>query len=113
MGAGNEDLKRLFPEIHKAFKRGRHSLVAEINATAIDIDRFVRETDQSSIQVFWRDWLGAAEGQPPEPKMARARREKLCPAPIGQFRDFLKSRRAWSWDYLERQCFPLESLHEA
>jgi CRISPR-associated endonuclease/helicase Cas3 len=67
----------------------------------IDIDSFVRETDESSVYVFWRDWLGSAEGEPPEPKMPRARREELCPAPIGEFRDCLKN--AWSWDYLERE----------
>jgi CRISPR-associated endonuclease/helicase Cas3 len=74
----------------------------------IDIDRFVRETEQSSIQVFWRDWPAAPEGGPPGPKMARARREELCPAPISQFRDYLKKNRAWSWDYLERRWYPVE-----
>ncbi len=74
---------------------------ADLAGNDVDIDRFVRETDQSSVQVFWRDWLGASEGQPPEPKMARARREELCPIPIREFRDYLKN--AWSWDYLERR----------
>ena len=74
----------------------------------IDMDRFVRETDQSSIQVFWRDWPGAADGQPPEPKMGRARREELCPTLIGQFRDYVKNHRAWGWDYLEREWREIE-----
>jgi CRISPR-associated endonuclease/helicase Cas3 len=81
---------------------------ADLAGNDIDIDRFVRETDQGSIQVFWRDWPDADKKQPPEPKMARARREELCPAPIREFRDFLKNRMAWSWDYLERRWRPID-----
>jgi CRISPR-associated endonuclease/helicase Cas3 len=81
---------------------------ADLAGNDIDIDRFVRETDQSSVQVFWRDWPDAGEKRPPEPEMARARRDELCPAPIREFRDFLKSRRAWNRDYLERRWQPVD-----
>lgn len=70
----------------------------------IDIDRYVREIESSDVQVFWRDW---EEGRPPAEDMPS--RQELCPVPVGEFKEFLKTaqkanriRRAYRWDFLER-----------
>ncbi|MCP9439626.1 MAG: CRISPR-associated helicase Cas3' [Nitrospira sp.] len=69
----------------------------------IDIDRFIRDVEDSDVQVFWRDY-GETEGTKAEP-MPRA--EELCSAPIGEFKKFVadKSRTGlvWRWNFLERQ----------
>ncbi len=72
----------------------------------VDIDRLIRDADDTAVQVFWRDWPGAREGQAPELSLPASHRDELCPAPIGQFRDFVKKRAAFTWDYLDRQWAP-------
>jgi CRISPR-associated endonuclease/helicase Cas3 len=81
----------------------------------IDIDRYVRDTDDSDVRVFWRD-LHATSPSPDEPVPMR---EELCPAPIGgpagfrQFEDKLAKakhlhlRRAYRRNYLRRTWEPV------
>ena len=70
----------------------------------IDIDPYVREIDESDVQVFWREW---PTDQSPPVDAPGPRREELCPVPIADFRNFVKDgeRRqlAYRWDYLDRQ----------
>ena len=70
----------------------------------IDIDRYVRDAEDRSVQVFWRLWEGG--GAPPA-KTPAAHRNELCPAPIGEFREFTKERagkhQVWRWGYLDRK----------
>ncbi|MCC5836077.1 MAG: CRISPR-associated endonuclease Cas3'' [Opitutales bacterium] len=75
----------------------------------LDIDRFIRDTDTSHVQVFWRDWEDKTpngneeQGLDPE---ARPRREELCSVAKHEFADFvkkLKSGNAWRWNALDRQ----------
>jgi CRISPR-associated endonuclease/helicase Cas3 len=70
----------------------------------IDIDRYVRDIEESDVQVFWRLW--PSEETPPADE-PRPRREELCSVPIGEFRKFVKDgiRRglAYRWDYLDRK----------
>jgi CRISPR-associated endonuclease/helicase Cas3 len=75
----------------------------------IDIDRYVRDVDESDVQVFWRTWR---RGQPPTDQ-PRPERDELCSVPIGAigviggFREFVKAanRRGlvYRWDYLDRK----------
>lgn len=60
----------------------------------IDISRFIRETDEHDVQVFWRD----IQDKPAESERAPSR-DELCRVPIGEID--LKSRRMWRWDHLE------------
>lgn len=76
----------------------------------IDIDRFVREVENSDVRVFWRDWPQPKGHEPPLEDEDLPRREELCPAPIGSkynpgFRDFAKTHRgrAWRWNFLEKK----------
>lgn len=83
----------------------------------IDIDRYVREVEDSDVRVFWRDYGDPKKGATPNdinsegrdggtPRLEPApRREELCPAPIGEFRDFAKNHReqVWRWNFLDEK----------
>jgi CRISPR-associated endonuclease/helicase Cas3 len=76
----------------------------------LDIDRFVRDTDNSHVQVFWRSWKSktpngdADQTISPEPP---SRRDELCSTGIGDLKTFLDKQKAigsaWRWNYLERE----------
>jgi len=68
----------------------------------IDIDRFVREIEGSDVRVFWRNWDQKANNAPPQDEPA-PRPEELCPAPVGEFRDFAKKHdgKVWRWNFLD------------
>lgn len=65
----------------------------------IDVSRFIRESDDTDVQAFWRTWPGDMPGG----DMPGPAREELCPVPLGEMRAFLKDKRqhAWVWDSLE------------
>ncbi len=75
----------------------------------IDIDRYVREIDETDVRVFWRSWT---DDRPtdvePQPE-----RDELCPAPIGEFKDFVKEERVrgrvFRRDFLEGKWMTLEA----
>jgi CRISPR-associated endonuclease/helicase Cas3 len=76
----------------------------------IDIDRFVREVDDSDVRVFWRDWDRPKGHETPPDDQPAPRREELCPAPIGSdknpgFRQFSKEHRSeiWRWNFLDKK----------
>lgn len=56
----------------------------------LDIDRYVRDVEDTDVRVFWRD-LG---GEAPQPEEPLPNRDELCPAPIGKFRNFVDDLRA-------------------
>jgi CRISPR-associated endonuclease/helicase Cas3 len=64
----------------------------------VDVSRFIRDTADLDIFVFWR------EGEPREDE-AEPSRDELCPAPLADIRDLVKRRKlaAWRWDYLEER----------
>lgn len=71
----------------------------------IDIDRFVRDTEQTDVRAFWREWDG--DTPPNDPTWRRVSRDELCSAPIGSkqtpgFDDFARKNRGkvWRWDSL-------------
>ncbi|MGF1531687.1 MAG: CRISPR-associated helicase Cas3', partial [Puniceicoccaceae bacterium] len=72
----------------------------------LDIDRFIRDADDSHVQVFWRHWLnrtpnGAADSSEPE---TAPQRSELCTVSIGDFRDFVKKQGpAYRWNALDRE----------
>lgn len=69
----------------------------------IDIDRFVREVEDSAVRVFWRVWNQSNGPEPPPEDEPAPRRKELCPAPIGEFRKFVPkhSGKVWRWNFLE------------
>ncbi|MBA2435833.1 MAG: CRISPR-associated helicase Cas3' [Chthoniobacterales bacterium] len=73
----------------------------------LDIDRFIRDADDRSVQVFWRQWEQKWPAQSPARKSSAAaapERKELCPVPINSFREFIENGTvAFQWDYLERE----------
>ena len=69
----------------------------------IDIDRFVRNVEETDVRVFWRDWPQPKGYELPPDEEPAARREELCPAPVGRFREFVKKQagRFWRWSFLD------------
>ncbi len=72
----------------------------------IDIERWVRDADDSKVSLFWRKWEGAAKDQAPpqEKEFPAPHRSELCPAPIKETRDWVddakKKITLRRWDHL-------------
>ncbi|RYD71695.1 MAG: CRISPR-associated endonuclease Cas3'', partial [Verrucomicrobiaceae bacterium] len=69
----------------------------------LDIDRWVREVEESGVQVFWREWDGWKAGSAPMENRCQPSRAELCSVPIGEFKDFVKKTGTpvWFWDFLD------------
>ncbi len=64
----------------------------------IDISRFIREEEDTDVQVFWRDF--PAEG--PIEGSAGPHREELCPVTMSDLRDLIrKGSEVWTADPME------------
>ncbi len=70
----------------------------------IDIDRFIRDVEDSDVRVFWRDYGKTPNEIDKKEAESSPRREELCPAPVGEFRDFAKKRMGliWRWNFLDK-----------
>jgi CRISPR-associated endonuclease/helicase Cas3 len=84
----------------------------------IDIDRFIRDANESNVQVFWRSWEGGPEKEPSADKSGKTvpvtppQREELCSTGIGDLKTFLKKQgTAWRWDYLENRWQKADSIY--
>ena len=68
----------------------------DLGGADIDVSGFVREESDRDLRVYWR------EGAPAEGDRGRPDGDELCPAPIGDLRQWLRGRgKAWRWDHLE------------
>lgn len=77
----------------------------------LDISRYIREGEDTDVQVFWRD-LGPSDFKPDE-KTKDAARPELCRVPVHQFQTFLDKlkkasdeRKAYVWDGLQDEWTP-------
>lgn len=80
----------------------------DLTGADIDIARFIRDTDDLDVFVFWRD-CSALNGKSKPPKSWRPQHAELCPVPCrasdGNFKDFARkvlhgrNGRIWRWDY--------------
>lgn len=108
------DVKLPFNHTHVIRRRDLIDLfdtTPDLAGNDIDIDRFVREVEDSDVRVFWRAW-DRPKGHEPPPKDGPApRREELCPAPIGAFRDFAKKHagQVWRWNYHDKTWEKVDS----
>lgn len=70
----------------------------------IDIERWVRETDDSKVNLFWRTWEGSEKDHAPPAgnEFPAPHRNELCPAPIHETKDWAgKSKFSLRrWDHL-------------
>ena len=78
---------------------------ADLAGNDIDIDRFVREIDETDVRVFWRAWDRPKGFEAPSNETPAPIREELCAAPIGEFKDFAKANTGlvWRWDFLDEK----------
>jgi len=78
----------------------------------LDIDRFIRDADDSHVQVFWRAWTARSpngDDNGIEPEKA-PRREELCPVSLGESREFAKRQPpVYRWNYLDREWQPVKA----
>jgi CRISPR-associated endonuclease/helicase Cas3 len=66
----------------------------------LDISRYIRDTDDHDVQVFWREI--PPDGMPDDVDAKPGRREELCSVPAKDFRRFLENNdRVWRWDFLD------------
>jgi CRISPR-associated endonuclease/helicase Cas3 len=74
----------------------------DLSGFHVDVGPYIRGTDESTLQVFWR----SLDGQPGEDIVEPAD-DELCPAAIGAVADAIESRPAWQWDHLAGGWRPL------
>lgn len=76
----------------------------------IDISRFIRESTDQDLQVFWRSFSGTG----PEEDEPLPQNLELCSAPISEVRECIRKRTlfAWSWDYLEGKWTQVNSPNQ-
>ncbi len=66
----------------------------------IDISRYIRDGNDTDVQVFWRT-VGGEMPSPEEPVPAR---DELCRVSIGAAASFLKkTKRVWRWNHVEKR----------
>jgi CRISPR-associated endonuclease/helicase Cas3 len=73
----------------------------------LDVSRYIRDGQDSDVQVFWRDFAGGS----PAKNLSPPAHAELCSVSIDGFRDFMKGLtkrggQAWRWN-------PLEEIWEA
>jgi len=115
----DEQQAALFPHEHTHVIRKRDLLdlfdtTPDLAGNDIDIDRYVREVEDSDVRVFWREWETVNGESPPDDKRwRRVGRDELCPAPIGEFRAFALKRKAsiWRWDHLEGKWIRPDAIY--
>lgn len=99
-------------DVHLLFRHGhvlrRKDLLDLFDTTPdlagsdIDIDRFVRDVEESDVCVVWREWPRPNGREPPPDDTLSPRRDELCRAPIGDFRDFAKKHPGLVWRWVFR-----------
>lgn len=76
----------------------------DLSGNDIDIERWIRDADETKINLFWRIWEGAEKGvEPPSDQTFPApHRSELCPAPVAETRDWAKNSKLplRRWDHL-------------
>ncbi|HCS54135.1 CRISPR-associated helicase Cas3' [Rubinisphaera sp.] len=90
----------------------------DLSGNDLDISRFIREDDDTSVQVYWRGWeIGESnrKREPPQPDpetFPAPDRQELCAVSITQFKEFIsktlkKNEKtkslAWVWNPLENE----------
>ncbi|MEM0448866.1 MAG: DEAD/DEAH box helicase, partial [Methanomassiliicoccales archaeon] len=79
----------------------------DLNGRDIDVSRFVRNTEDKDVQVFWWDF-NDEDGPPKE--LIGVKSDSICTIPINKLREFLESGAvAWRWDYVEDEWTKIDS----
>ena len=70
----------------------------DLAGNEIDISRFVRSGEDKDLYAAWRHWENSSA--PPPATLPEITEEELCPAPLGEARDFIKKHHCWTWSPL-------------
>lgn len=68
----------------------------DLTGEQLDISRYVRDTEDNDVQVYWRE-IG---DHGPEKETEFPTPEELCRVPINEIRKFLRNKNGWAWDPL-------------
>lgn len=104
------------PDVALNFKHGhvvrRRDVIELFDTTPdltghdIDVSRFIRESDDTDMRVFWRD---VSEDGPPAEE-PQPHRDELCSAPISDVRVLVKKKvPMWHWDSLDEEWRRVEA----
>ena len=84
----------------------------DLTGMDIDISRFIRETDDFNVQVFWRNFDN--DGNLTDDSSPT--RKELCPAPIAEIKKLIKENKNkqhfLKWDFLEKQWAEISNENE-
>ncbi|MDG6224856.1 MAG: CRISPR-associated helicase Cas3' [Candidatus Thermoplasmatota archaeon] len=73
----------------------------DLTGNDLDISRFIRESDEKDVQVYWRE----IPEDGPSREMRKPHRIELCSAPIGEIKELISKKkdgfRGWQWDHLD------------
>jgi CRISPR-associated endonuclease/helicase Cas3 len=83
---------------------------SDLSGNEIDISRFVRSGEDRDVYVAWRNWPGGPLTEPPG-DLEEIEDAELCPAPIGEVRDFAKKRAMWTWSILQGRWTQPEHIY--
>lgn len=70
----------------------------DLSGNDIDISRWIRGGEERDCLVAWR--AGVGDGKALNGNTTPLFRDELCPVPIHEMREFLKTREAFTWDTL-------------
>lgn len=102
------DVKLPFEHTHVIRRRDIIDLfdtTPDLVGNDIDIDRFVRNVDETDVKVFWREFEGDPNGTESESAQSAPVRGELCAAPICDFPEFVKKNadKVWQWNFLDNK----------
>lgn len=85
----------------------------DLSGNDLDVSRYIRESDDTNIHIYWRNWDLAQSSKParagfkdvPQDAFPAPRRNELCSVAVHHARDFAdklkkKQNSAWVWDPL-------------
>jgi len=72
----------------------------------IDVSRFIRDSEDFDVQVFWRN----VAGKVPEENEPGPRRDELCSVPVKDFRKFLQKKTVFRKDFLQGKWIPTQEF---
>lgn len=87
---------------------------ADLSGNDLDVSRYIRDSEDTDIQFYWRKWdLRAEKSSPPKPVektgevvFPTPNRTELCAVSVHAARDFIKkakkTRLVWRWNPLDR-----------
>ena len=75
---------------------------ADLLGHDLDVSRYVRDAEDTDVQVFWREFVPDGKTAVEEPAPTR---EKLCRVSLADFRRFFPKSEAMVWDGLEAKSW--------